>query len=304
MSNNRKPTVLIVEDSKDLADLYQTWLADTCDTRVALTGAEAVEFFGPDVDVVLLDRRMPDQSGDDVLGQLRATGISCQIAMVTAVEPDADLAKLDVDAYLTKPLNADELQRLITELDERNALESALDQYLQLVAKKRTYEAEYDSGELQNLPEYLQVTSELKGRRSQLNSLIEQLDDPELLTREVIHTEPSPPPLYQTRQIEFFLLWFSAALTYGIGDIVSTLYAVRRVPDLMEANPVVDGILSQFGIPGFLGLKLFVFLILLTISVQGARSHDRFSYYWPPLLAILLGSALTIWNVVLILTGV
>ncbi|MUW14241.1 hypothetical protein GJ633_05890 [Halorubrum sp. CBA1125] len=109
--------------------------------------------------------------------------------------------------------------------------------------------------------------------------------------------------MYRTRAREFYVLWLVAALAYGVGDVVSTLYATVAVPGLIEGNPVVGSILSTAGIPGFLLLKVLVLLVLISVSVQGARSHERFSYYWPPVLATGLGVLLTGWNLRLILGG-
>jgi len=108
------------------------------------------------------------------------------------------------------------------------------------------------------------------------------------------------PPIYRSRPVEFYGIWLLAALTYGAGDVLSTLYAVFGVRGIDEANPVVDALLVNFGVPGFLLLKLLVFLVLISVSVQGARTDDRFSYYWPPVLMTLLGLGLTLWNLSLI----
>ncbi|TKX57045.1 hypothetical protein EXE45_17915, partial [Halorubrum sp. SP9] len=102
-------------------------------------------------------------------------------------------------------------------------------------------------------------------------------------------------PLYQTRPREFYGLWFLAVLTYGVGDVVSTLYATVAVPGLIEANPIVGTLLSSSGLPGFLLLKLLVLFVLISVSVQGARRRERFSYYWPPVVATGIGLLLTGW---------
>lgn len=103
-------------------------------------------------------------------------------------------------------------------------------------------------------------------------------------------------PVYERYPREFYGLWFLAAVTYGFGDIVSTLLAVVSAPGVVESNPVVAAALANFGLPGFLGVKVVIFAVLVWISVGGARSADRFTYYWPPVVAALLGAVLTGWN--------
>ncbi len=59
-----RPSVLIAEDEPDLANLYTSRLEERYDVRTAYDGTEALEAIDGDIDVVLLDRRMPGLSGD------------------------------------------------------------------------------------------------------------------------------------------------------------------------------------------------------------------------------------------------
>ena len=113
----------------------------------------------------------------------------------------------------------------------------------------------------------------------------------------------STEPLYRRYPREFYGLWFLAAATYGFGDVVSTVLAVFTDPGLVESNPVVSVVLAGYGLPGFLVVKLVILVTLLWISVGGARSSDRLTYYWPPIVATALGSTLTGWNLWLLYGG-
>lgn len=107
-------------------------------------------------------------------------------------------------------------------------------------------------------------------------------------------------PLYHRRTWEFYLLWLVAGLAYGLGDMLTTSI-VFITPRIGESNPFIAVILSQYGLVGFVAVKLAVFVGLLAISIKGALDDDRFSYYGPPLLAILIGTGLTVWNLATIL---
>lgn len=107
-------------------------------------------------------------------------------------------------------------------------------------------------------------------------------------------------PLYRTRSREFYLLWSLAVLAYGLGDTLTT-GVVLVAPSIGESNPVVQIALQEFGIPGFVAVKAAVFAALILISVKGAIDNDTVSYYGPPLFAIVFGSALTLWNLRIIL---
>ncbi|WP_267640475.1 response regulator transcription factor [Haloarchaeobius amylolyticus] len=98
-------TVLVVDDDEDLAETYALWLGSDYDVRVANDGETALERYDPAVDVVLLDRRMPSVSGDEVARELRTRDSSCLIAIVTAVGPAFDLLDVPFDEYLLKPVD-------------------------------------------------------------------------------------------------------------------------------------------------------------------------------------------------------
>lgn len=109
-------TVLVVEDDPDLAALYAEWLADDYDVRVVNGGRRALEVLDDSVDVALLDRRMDDVSGDEVLDAIRSRGHDCRAAMVTAVDPGFDVVDVPFDDYLAKPVSRADLRETVAGL--------------------------------------------------------------------------------------------------------------------------------------------------------------------------------------------
>ena len=312
--------VLILEDDRELAEEYAEWLGD-CETRIATDAEAAYELLDRDVDVVLLDRGLPDTPSAEVVGGIRTRSGNPQIGLLSGIEADSEVWHLDVDEYVPRPVNREELRATVERLDDRKAVTGAVETYLTLVARKRSLEARRDSAELADDERYRELTGELAGRRQQITTLLSQLaesdSEPEQSpgSREIPDAGPGRPnvgetggdgifpPLYEVRKTEFYALWLAAALTYGVGDVLSTVYAVMTVPGLIEGNPVVNTLLQNFGLSGFLLFKLLVFFVLISISVQGARSRERLSYYWPPAVMTALGVGLTGWNVRLILGG-
>ncbi|WP_423997429.1 hypothetical protein [Halorubrum trapanicum] len=104
-------------------------------------------------------------------------------------------------------------------------------------------------------------------------------------------------PAYRRRPNEFYWLWIAATATYGVGDVVSTIAFLRYVPTIEEANPVVRFALESFGLSGLVALKIAVYLVMLWISVEGAREGDGLLYYFPPVLLTATGTYLTASNV-------
>lgn len=98
-------TILAVDDEPGLAELYEAWLDRSYAVRTATGGAAAIAAVDDDVDAVLLDRQMPDVSGDEVLREIRAQGHDCPVALVTAAKPTAEVLELPYDEYLLKPVD-------------------------------------------------------------------------------------------------------------------------------------------------------------------------------------------------------
>jgi len=112
-------TVLIVEDNVDLAEMFAQWLADTYAVQVAHTGAEAVEQFDEAVDVILLDRKLPNFDAAELTDELRRSVVrndyetDCLIALITSLSPDENVLDVPHDAYFEKPVREEELVELL-----------------------------------------------------------------------------------------------------------------------------------------------------------------------------------------------
>jgi DNA-binding response OmpR family regulator len=57
------------------------------------------------VEVTLFDRRTPDISGDQVLGEIEARSLDCRVALVTGAEPDGDVVEQGFDGSLVDPIS-------------------------------------------------------------------------------------------------------------------------------------------------------------------------------------------------------
>ena len=171
------PLVLVVEDERDLADLYATWLRDEYRVRVAYGGREAIEKLDDEVDVALLDRRMPDLSGDETLQAIREEGISCRVAMVTAVEPDFDIVAMGFDDYLVKPVSREGLTDTVENLLLRNNYDDGIQELFALASKKALLESEKDPATLESNEEYQELTDQVAELRADLDETLASFDD-------------------------------------------------------------------------------------------------------------------------------
>jgi DNA-binding response OmpR family regulator len=172
-----RPVVLIVEDEPDLADLYAAWLRGEYTPRVTYGGAEALEALDDDVSVVLLDRRMPDISGDDVLEAIRDRGIDCRVAMVTAVEPDFDIVAMGFDDYLVKPVSKNVLTTTVDSMHLRSSYDAGVQRLFSLASKKALLESEKSQSTLAESAEYAELKAELDDLRADLNETVRELGE-------------------------------------------------------------------------------------------------------------------------------
>ena len=171
------PLVLVVEDERDLADLYATWLRDEYRVRVAYGGREAIDELNDEVDVALLDRRMPDLSGDETLEAIREEGVDCRVAMVTAVEPDFDVVEMGFDDYLVKPVSRDALKDTVENLLLRNTYDEGIQELFALASKKALLESEKDPATLDANEEYRELSERVAELRGDLDETLATFDD-------------------------------------------------------------------------------------------------------------------------------
>ncbi|ELZ47293.1 response regulator receiver protein [Halorubrum coriense DSM 10284] len=162
--SEQPPLVLVVEDEPDLADLYAAWLGDEYRVRTAYGGREALDELDEadnQVDAILLDRRMPGLSGDEVLTAVRERGIDCRVAMVTAVEPDFDILEMGFDDYLVKPVTSDTLRETVEGLLRRGEYDTEVQELFSLTSKKAMLESEKSATDLADNDEYQRLTERI-----------------------------------------------------------------------------------------------------------------------------------------------
>jgi len=166
MVDEENQVILIIDDQVELVETYKGSLEDNYSVRVATDGPEGLAKFDADVDVVLLDRKMPGMSGEEVLTQLRASDVNCRVVMVTAVEPDLNLLSMNFDEYLVKPVSGTDLRNVVKRMLARNALEEHLQATFAVSTKLATIEEKLSADQLAQSQEYHDLLDEFESRRS------------------------------------------------------------------------------------------------------------------------------------------
>lgn len=137
MAESSVKRVLLVEDSPSLVRAYEHYLADEpYELTIAETGQQAVDALGSlDFDAVLLDLRLPDMDGMEILEGLHDRKNAPRAVVITAhgsINIAVEAMRLGAFDFLVKPFNN---EKLIT------ALRGALD------ARKAKLDDEKDEGQ-------------------------------------------------------------------------------------------------------------------------------------------------------------
>jgi len=172
-----QPVVLVVEDDEELLELNARRLRGEYEVRTAKNGESALEHMSDAVDVVVLDRRMPGLSGDDLLDAIRSRGYECRVTMLTGVDPDYDIIDMGFDDYLIKPITRDELLSTVDGLLARSAYDDAIQEYFALAAKRASLEVTKTESELQKSNEFDELTNRVEAVRTEADEIVTDLED-------------------------------------------------------------------------------------------------------------------------------
>jgi len=171
-----RPTVVVVDDEEKLADMYTLWLRGDYSVRTVYEGEAVLDAVDDTVDVILLDRRMPGYSGDEVLEMLQRRDADPSVIVITAVDPDMDILEMPFDDYLCKPVQHDDLVDAIDQQMLAREHQDQLQTYLQLLTKKKLLETEKSSYELEQSEEFQELQSDLDVLEDRLRRTVEDFD--------------------------------------------------------------------------------------------------------------------------------
>ncbi|HAS8503662.1 TPA: sigma-54-dependent Fis family transcriptional regulator [Vibrio vulnificus] len=120
--------VLLVEDSTSLAILYKQYVKDEpYDIFHVETGRDAIQFIERNTpQLVILDLKLPDMSGEDVLDWINQNDVPTAVIIATAhgsVDIAVSLMNKGAEDFLEKPIKADRLKTSIAVHLKRAKLE-------------------------------------------------------------------------------------------------------------------------------------------------------------------------------------
>lgn len=127
-----RPRVLLVEDSTSLAILYKQYVKDEpYDIFHVETGREAIQFIERSKpQLIILDLKLPDMSGEDVLDWINENEVPTSVIIATAhgsVDLAVNLIQKGAEDFLEKPINADRLKTSVALHLKRAKLENLVE---------------------------------------------------------------------------------------------------------------------------------------------------------------------------------
>ena len=119
--------VLVVDDEEPFRVLMESELSRIgLAVRCVKSGEEALQVLAQrDVDVILLDLKMPGLGGIETLKRIKESGVAAEVILLTG-HPDIDDAiqamKLGAYDYLIKPVRLSEVEKVLKRADEKKRL--------------------------------------------------------------------------------------------------------------------------------------------------------------------------------------
>ena len=209
-------TVLVIEDDAAVSrGLQEILTAEHYRVLVANTGQKGYTLAKEEnVDLILLDLRLPDKNGEEICKELRAEGMNTPIVMLTSKKREVDTIvglEIGADDYITKPFSTEVLlARLKAVLRRKGKITRQVDEcsfgdvyvdFQKQEAKKGKKSLELSSREFEVLRYMVQHEGEVVTREMLLNEVwgYEQfpttrtVDNYILSLRRKVETVPSKP---------------------------------------------------------------------------------------------------------------
>ncbi|MFC7333621.1 sigma-54-dependent transcriptional regulator [Rhodocista pekingensis] len=155
-SGTTADTILLVEDTLPLARVYREYLeAEGHQVEQVETGTAALDAAGrPGIGVIVLDLKLPDTDGLDVLKQLRARHPDLPVVVVTAhgsISLAVEAMREGAADFLVKPFNAARLTVTVRNACERRKLASMVERYRRDLDRERFHDFIGASAEMQTV---------------------------------------------------------------------------------------------------------------------------------------------------------
>ncbi len=124
-------TVLVIDDDRNILTTLEVYLKDQgLRVTTASSGRQGLDCIGVELpDLILLDMRLPDRDGLEVLQEIVAAGIKTPVVMITAyatVETAVKAVKMGAFDYLPKPFVPGQLDLILERVRRFDRMEAEI----------------------------------------------------------------------------------------------------------------------------------------------------------------------------------
>lgn len=165
--------VLVIDDDKSVCDLLQDLLTpDGCEVVAINEPDRALEKLKQkeSYHILILDLKMPEINGIDLLDKIRKVDRDVAVIILTAypsLESATDAINLDVSAYMQKPFSGEEMRETIARVARKKGIVVRREDELHITIGKRIRSYRKERG----------LTLKQMGRRTSLSvSLLSQIE--------------------------------------------------------------------------------------------------------------------------------
>lgn len=122
----KKGKILIVDDDEGMRILLKETVEGEYEVATAAGGSEALRLLKTDpFDLLLLDLKLPDMAGLDVLREIKDLGLNTSVIIITgyaSVESAVEAMKLGASDYVKKPFGTQEIALAVRNVMEKRSL--------------------------------------------------------------------------------------------------------------------------------------------------------------------------------------
>lgn len=129
-----KPNVLLVEDAAPQTKLYQQYLKDEIINLSHVDSGEKAKAFIVEhlPELILLDLKLPDMNGQEILSWIRNEGFPCSVVIITghgSVDIAVEVMQSGAEDFLEKPFNASRLKTTVRNILDKDRLQHMVEDY-------------------------------------------------------------------------------------------------------------------------------------------------------------------------------
>lgn len=169
------PRVLIVDDDPRQVELLSSWLSAEYDVVTATDGNAAREALDESIDVAILDRHLPDTTGEKIVENARQAGISPPTGFLSSADVSVSATELPADLLLSKPTTRDRVLEAVNTLYRMNEL-SALGRKVRAREHRLRFVREEHGPAVETAPAYERADATLDDLQEEWQNELEDRD--------------------------------------------------------------------------------------------------------------------------------